>query len=140
MAETARVTLEHGLQAQIDIRSFRLKADEQIENGGTDEGPEPPELFLASLGACAVITMKLYAQRKGWDLQKVEVEVELEKADPADYPDAARGASFLNIIHKRYTFSGDLNDEQKQRLMEIGSKCPVARIVQNPVLFRDSHT
>jgi putative redox protein len=138
MGDKARVTLDEGLQAKIDIRDFTFTADEKAENGGTDTGPEPPELLLASLGACALITMKLYAQRKGWDLRHVEVEVEIEKADPAEYPDVSNGAPFLNIIHKRYTFTGDLDDEQKTRLMEIGSKCPVARVVANPVIYRDS--
>jgi putative redox protein len=138
MGDKARVTLDEGLQAKIDIRDFTFTSDEKAENGGTDTGPEPPEMLLASLGACAVITMKLYAQRKGWDLRHVEVEVEIEKADPAEYPDVSKGASFLNIIHKRYTFAGDLDDEQKTRLMEIASKCPVARVVANPVIYRDS--
>lgn len=138
MGDKARVTLDEGLQAKIDIRQFTLMADEKVENGGTDTGPEPPELFLSTLGACAVITMKLYAQRKGWDLQRVEVELEIEKADPAEYPEVSKGAPFLNIIHKRYTFTGSLDAEQKTRLMEIGGKCPVARIVSNPILFRDS--
>jgi putative redox protein len=138
MGDKARVSLGSGVQATIDIRQFELMADERLENGGTDQAPEPPELFLASLGACAVITMKLYAQRKGWDLQNVEVELEIEKADPAEYPDVSKGASFLNIVHKRYTFTGGLDAEQKARLMEIGGKCPVARIAANPIIFRDS--
>ncbi len=138
MGNRAHVKLDEGLQAKIDIRDFMLSADEKIENGGTDAGPEPPELLLASLGACAVITIKLYAQRKGWDVQGIEVEVEIEKADPGEHPEVSKGASFLNIIHKRYTFTGNLDDEQKTRLMEIGSKCPVARIVANPVIYRDS--
>jgi putative redox protein len=134
----AVVTLEEGVQARIDIRDFELIADEKLEDGGTNEGATPPELFLASLGACAAITIKLYAQRKGWDLQRVQISMEMDKLDPAEYPEQARGAAFLNRIRKQYAFEGNLDEEQRQRLMEIGGKCPVARVVQNPIIFEDS--
>lgn len=135
--EKARVVLENDLKAEIEIRDFSLVADETLESGGTNEGPEPPELLLGAIGACAAITMRLYARRKGWDLQKVDIHLEVEKVDPALYPEKTAGAALAHVVRKRYYFTGDLTSEQKTRLIEIGTKCPVARIVQNPVIFED---
>lgn len=133
----AVVSLEEGLQAKIDVRQFTYLADEPLDAGGTDLGPKPVEIMLSSLGACAVITAKLYAQRKGWDLQKMEVSMEMERVDPASYPEQSGNANYLYVIRKNYTFHGELSDDQKARLMEIAGKCPVARILQNPVVFED---
>jgi len=134
----AVVTLEEGLQAKIDVRQFAFLADEPPEGGGTDLGPKPTEIMLSSLGACAVITAKLYAQRKGWDLQGMEVALEMERVDPTLYPEQAGNSNFLHVIRKQYTFHGVLTDEQKTRLIEIAGKCPVARLLQNPVIFEDT--
>ncbi len=134
----AVVALEEGLQAKIGVRQFTFMADEPLDGGGTDLGPKPTEVMLGSLGACAVITAKLYAQRKGWDLQGMEVSLEMERVDPTSYPDQAGNSNFLHVIHKQYKFQGALTDEQKTRLMEIAGKCPVARLLQNPVIFEDT--
>ncbi|MBL8130457.1 MAG: OsmC family protein, partial [Anaerolineae bacterium] len=72
MAISAKVTLGAGLTTSIRIRDFTLTADEPLADGGANLGPMPTELLLASVGACSAITAKLYAQRKGWDLQGVE--------------------------------------------------------------------
>lgn len=134
----AVVTLEDGLQAKIDVRQFQFVSDEAAEDGGSDMGPNPPEIMLGSLGACAVITAKLYAQRKGWDLQEIDVALELERVDPAHYPAEAGSASMMHVIRKQFRFRGDLSEEQKSRLVEIAGKCPVARVLQYPVLFEDT--
>jgi putative redox protein len=134
----AVVTLEDGLQAKIDVRQFQFVSDEAAEDGGSDMGPSPPEIMLGSLGACAVITAKLYAQRKGWDLQEIDVALELERVDPADYPVEAGSANMMHVIRKQFRFRGDLSEEQKSRLVEIAGKCPVARVLQYPVLFEDT--
>ena len=129
------VTIDGKLQAQIDVRHFNFVADEPLEDGGTDEGPNPPEMMLSALGACVLMTMQHYAQRKGWDIGKVEVTLELEKVNPADYPAYADTTPILHVIRKRYTFHGDIDETQKTRLIEIAGKCPVARVLMNPILF-----
>jgi putative redox protein len=131
------VTLDGSLQATIDVRDFTFVADEPVEDGGTNEGPNPPEIMLSSLGACVVMTMQHYAKRKGWEIGKVEIELELEKVNPADYPAYADSATILHVIRKQYTFHGDLDESQKARLIEIGGKCPVARVIQHPIIFEE---
>ena len=134
----AVVTLVEGLQAKIDVRQFEFVADEPVDEGGQDTGPKPTEILLGALGSCAVITAKLYAQRKGWDLQGMEVSLEMERVDPSTYPSYTGDASILHVIRKQFSFEGELSDEQRSRLMEIASKCPVARVLQYPVIFEDS--
>jgi putative redox protein len=134
----ASVTLDTGLQAKISIRQFELLSDEPVDAGGDDLAPSPPEMMLGALGACGAITAKLYAQRKGWDLLGVEIELEMERVDPAEYPAVVSGSGFLHRIRKHFRFRGDLSDEQKNRLVEIANKCPVARVLQNPVVFEDT--
>ena len=97
--------------------------DEPISVGGKDLGPSPGELLAASLASCTSITVKLYADRKGWDLQEVEVEVDFE-----------RDAKFnvTNFV-KKIKFHGNLDEEQKQKLYEISAKCPVHRMLANPI-------
>jgi putative redox protein len=89
-------------------------------------------MLMAALGACAAITARLYAQRKGWNLEGVDVEVEWQKVARADYPSYQGDSDWVNDFQQRITFHGDLNAEQKARLLEIAGKCPVHRILTQP--------
>lgn len=88
--------------------------DEPLEAGGTDTGPSPTRLVAAGLAACTAVTMEMYAQRKGWEIGKVEVEVDVEYDGPAP-------AAFSVAIHLPDGLSG----EQRERLLVIAAKCPV---------------
>jgi putative redox protein len=134
----ATVTLDQGVKANVSIRDFEFISDEPFDEGGTDMGPMPPELLLASVGTCGVITAKLYAQRKGWNVAHMTVDLEMEKVDAASYPAYSGDAAFVHVIRKQFHIEGDLTDEQRTRLIEIAGKCPVVRILQNPVFFEDS--
>ena len=77
-----------GYETEVEIRNHRLIVDETVEDGGTDSGPRPTELLAASLASCTTITLVMYADRKGWDVGAVEVEVEYDGAtadDPASF-------------------------------------------------------
>ncbi len=88
--------------------------------GGTDTGPSPYELLLAGLGACTAITLRMYAERKGWQLGTIHVDLELHKDDEGDTGRIARVVSF----------SAPLQPEQKARLAEIAEKTPVTRTIK----------
>ncbi len=92
-----------------------LIADEPVELGGEDAGLAPHEWLLAGLGACTSMTLKMYADRKGWPLESVEVVVD------GDHRDGA----FILTRHVRVR--GALTDEQRAKLLEIANKCPVHR-------------
>ena len=103
----------------IRARRHTLTADEAASHGGTDTGPTPYETLVSALAACTAITLRMVAQRKGWELGAIHVEVELEK-------DAA-GA---DRIARTVSFGAPLNNEQRATLAEIAEKTPVTRVVR----------
>jgi putative redox protein len=132
MSTTAKVSLGEGMATKVRIRDFTINVDESIESGGTNTGPEPTELMLAALGSCAAITARLYAQRKGWDLQGVEIDLSTERYKKADYPKYTGDGAFVSEFIQRMHFKGNLTAEQKMRLLEIAAKCPVHRALTDP--------
>lgn len=128
----AHLTLEKGLKTTIQTRDITIIADEPVEDGGTNLGAKPTELLMAALSACAAITARLYADRKGWPLEGVEIDVEWEKFRKEDYPAYEGESDWVNEFRQHITFKGNLTDEQKKRLLEIAGKCPVHRILSQP--------
>ncbi|MDQ3586854.1 MAG: OsmC family protein [Actinomycetota bacterium] len=126
MKATAR--RRHGkLEHDLHVRRHRLQADELHEQGGEDNGPNPQELMAASLASCSAITMELYAERKGWDIGDVVVEV--------DYEPAQRGSpTRFELVVK---LPKELPDDQRERLMTIVNKCPVHRTLEGEVMFEE---
>lgn len=111
-------------------------ADEPIEDGGTDTAPPPMEQLLGALGSCMVITVQMYANRKAWPLDSVEVHLEIERYNTADYPAYRGDAKFVSEIREKVLVHGDrLTEQQRERLLEISTKCPVRRILENPTFF-----
>src|SRR5262245_28362617 len=104
-------------QQSIEIGPHHLVADEPATDGGEDGGPAPHDFLLAALGACTSMTVKLYADRKGWPLERVHVELEQAKD----------GAGAGHVIRRVILLEGPLDDEQRARLLEIAGKCPVHR-------------
>jgi putative redox protein len=111
----------------VEIRGHRQTVDEPLEKGGDDEGPSPQELLAASLASCTAITIEMYAQRKGWEIGTVEVEV--------DYTPPERGEPTKFSLELR--LPADCNQEQRDRLQVIAAKCPVHRILEGDVIFAD---
>lgn len=129
------VQTEQGYRTAIQIRNHTVFADELIQDGGTDTAPTPMEIMLGTVGACIAVTTKAYAQRKGWPLDRVWVELDMERINREDYPAYTGDAAFIHEIREHIRFEGDLTDEQKQRLLAIAGKCPVHRTLENPVFF-----
>ena len=117
-------TLKHAVK----MREHRLVADEPEDEGGDDSGPSPQELLAASLASCTAITMEMYAKRKGWNLGDVAVHV--------DYEPAQRGSP--TRFRMTVDLPKELPEEQRERLMQIGAKCPVHRVLEGEVMFEES--
>ena len=131
------ITLSEGTRASISIRGHEWHADEPLEDGGTDTAPTPGELMLGALGACMAITCRLYAQRKGWDLQGVDLALDYERFRGRDYPAHAGDDLFVHEVREALVFHGNLDDKQLARLRDIAGKCPVHRLLEYPTYFVD---
>jgi len=111
----------------IDIRGHQLTVDEPVDRGGADEGPTPQELLAASIASCTAITLEMYANRKGWDLGEVEVEVE--------YANAERGSpTQFNLVLR---LPDSCSEEQVNALRVIATKCPVHRLLDGESTFEE---
>ena len=97
---------------------FQLIADEPLGLGGDDAGATPVELLIAALGSCKAITLRMYAERKGWDLTGVEVNLTHQKSDRQYH-------IFANL-----KLMGNLTEDQRQRLLKIADKCPVHKLLK----------
>ena len=116
------------LKQHVAVREHRLTADEPREHGGEDSGPSPQELLAASLASCTAITMEMYAERKGWDVGDVTVEVEYE---PAQRGSPTRFAMQVHLPK-------ELPEDARDRLMQIAAKCPVHRALEGEVMFEET--
>jgi putative redox protein len=121
----AIATREGGFRHTVSLRSHELGVDESPEHGGRDTGPSPQELLAASLASCTAVTMEMYAARKRWDLDGVEVE--------CNYTPAERGCPTRFELILR--LPAGLSDEQAERLRVIAAKCPVHRTLDGEVMF-----
>ena len=119
-------------KTSLQFQNHQLTADEP-EPLGRDTGPNPYDLLLAALGACVSMTLRMYADRKGWDLIDVQVNLEQSRVHAADCENCESEEGFVHIIEKKLKFSGDLSQEQKDRLLEISSKCPVQKTLSNEI-------
>lgn len=109
------------------VRKHRLLADEPESNGGEDMGPTPQELLAASLASCTAVTMEMYAQRKGWDVDGLQVDVA--------YAPAERGCpTTFDLVIK---LPAGLSEEQVDKLQVIAAKCPVHRVLEGEVAFAE---
>lgn len=122
-----------GFTTDIKIDRHSLIADEPHEVGGDDFGPSPYELLASSLAACKAMTLQMYARRKKWDLQELSVHVSYDRRYMDDCTDCEKSDKKLEFFDTEFEFVGDLDEEQKARLIEIAGKCPVHRtITGNP--------
>lgn len=122
-----------GYAQQITVGPHRLTADEPLPIG-TDTGPSPYDLVLAGLGACTSMTVRMYAERKKWPLEKVTVTLRHDRVHAKDCADCETVVGQIDHIERVLRFEGNLDEEQRQRLAEIADKCPVHRTLHSEIL------
>ncbi|TSJ47955.1 OsmC family protein [Fluviicola chungangensis] len=98
-------------------------ADEPLESGGKDLGFSPTELLASSLAACTSATLRIYADSKGWDLQEVKLEIDLERDEEGN----------KTVINRKMQLIGNLDEKQHERLFKVANACPVHKILTNPI-------
>jgi putative redox protein len=131
---------DHHYTTLIKAGNHYLTADEPTSVGGDDFGPSPYQLLSAALGACSAMTLRMYAERKKWDLGEIQIHLKHDKVYIDDQhqmmndTDSARKK--IDVIERVLEFSGDLSEEQKNRLLEISNRCPVHRTLEDAVLIK----
>ena len=127
--------IEDKFTTTLQTQKHSLIADEPESVGGNDYGPSPYDLLNASVAACTVMTLKMYAQRKKWDLREVFVYITNSKKHSDDLGIDTENPGYLDHMSKKLKFVGNLDATQKQRLKQIASRCPVHRTLEKGVIF-----
>jgi putative redox protein len=132
-----RETRQGRFQQEVTVGPHRFLSDEPIEVGGLDSGPGPYDLVLAGLGACTAMTLRLYAERKMLPLEQVTVRLSHGRIHAADCESCETKEGLIDRIERAIALRGNLDQEQRHRLLEIADKCPVHRTLTSEV---DIHT
>ena len=115
-----------------------LITDEPITAGGDDAGPDPYTLLLAALGSCISMTVKLYARRKDWPVERVTVHLQQKRIHGKDCGECEeKPEGFVHRIERSVTVEGSLSEEQRTRLQEIAHKCPVHKTLTSPIIITE---
>ncbi len=125
------------LKQQITAGTHTLIADEPREAGGSNAGPDPYSLLLAALGACTAMTLQIYARRKEWPLEKVEVSLRHSRIHAQDCGDCATTQGKIDQIERYISLGGPLSGDQKARLLEIAQRCPVHETLTSEISIKD---
>lgn len=131
-------SLSTGTAVSISNGRHTWSADEPIDKGGTDTGPTPYEMLLGSLAACTAVTLSLYANHKGIELEAVEATYEFDRVHADDCQDCENETTgFIDRITSAVRIRGSFDDAQRKRLSQIVSRCPVHKTLENRVHFVD---
>ena len=132
MTETRRGKFQQAITAG----THRLIADEPASAGGLNSGPNPYDFLLAGLGACTAMTIRLYAERKMLPLTRVSVTLKHGRIHAADCESCETKEGMIDRIDRSIAFEGELDNEQRAKLLEIADKCPVHRTLTSEIEIR----
>ena len=136
----ARVVVRtgEGLHTEVLAGEHELVADEPTSLGGTNAGPNPYDYLLAALGGCTAMTLRTYADRKGWPLESVTVRLSQERIHATDCEECeAEEEGRVERIEREIELEGPL-EEQRRRLIEVAGMCPVHRTLKTEVVVENS--
>ena len=126
------------LRHEIDAGAHTFFADEPADAGGDDAGPTPYDLLLGALGTCTSMTLLMYARRKSWPLEDVEVRLSYQRDYARDCEECDTKPVQIDQIERRITLKGSLDQSQRARLLEIAEKCPVHRTLTGTIMVTDT--
>ena len=127
----ASLDKEDGFTTAMKVGSHSMVADEPTSFGGNDFGPSPYELVSAGLSACTAMTVQMYAKRKDWPLENIEVHTSYGKDHAVDCEDCETDSAKIDTFNREIKLTGNLDEKQKQRMLEIADKCPVHRTLHS---------
>lgn len=127
-----------GFLQEVEAGAHQLLSDEPAAAGGTDRGATPYDLLLAALGSCTSMTVAMYARRKGWPLERVTVRLRQARVHAEDCAACETKDARLTIIDREIVLEGSLGEDQRARLMEIASRCPIHLTLTSTIEIRTS--
>ena len=122
-----------GYRADVSTRGHSLVVDEPIALGGTDEGPTPYDYLAAALGACTAITLRMFADRRGWPLEGVTVRLSHSRVHEQDCEQSETKPVGIDQFARAIELSGDLTEDQRAALLRIADRCPVGNTLTRGV-------
>ena len=128
---TASLDQEQIFTTEMKVGDHYLTADEPESYGGNNFGPSPYELVSAGLAACTAMTIQMYARRKKWDVQNVEVHISYDKQHAIDCENCEADTAKIDTFTREIKFTGDLDEKQINRILQIADKCPVHKTLHS---------
>jgi len=125
-----------GFRTEVRLGRHDIIADEPRSVGGTDLGPTPYDLLSAALATCTSMTLRMYANHKGLNLESATVRVEHDKIHAEDCEDCESGSGKIDEFRRTISLEGDLTDEVRNRMLEIADRCPVHRTLHGEIKVR----
>ncbi len=135
--EKVNVKFLKNLQHEINVGDFKFIVDEPKDYGGDNKGPSPYNMLLAALGSCTSMTMLMYARRKDWNIQSIEIDLHHEKIHAENCEECETKTGKLDKITRYIKVKGDINQEQRQKLLTIAEKCPVHKTLTHENIIVD---
>jgi len=134
-----RVRTGSSYYTEIKSGGHGLLADEPVRLGGTDRGPTPYGLLVSALGACTSITLRMYADHKGWDLKEINVYLNHKKVHAEDCESCSGASHKIDHIERLIEVEGELDAAQRKRLLEVADRCPVHRTLHDTVHIKTAY-
>ncbi|NAY90566.1 alpha/beta fold hydrolase [Muricauda sp. JGD-17] len=129
----ASLDVEDGFTTSMKVGNHYMVADEPEDFGGNDFGPSPYALVSAGLSACTAMTIQMYARRKKWSLENVEVHTSYDKTHAEDCQNCETDSAKIDTFHREIQLTGDLDAKQQERIMQIADKCPVHKTLHSQI-------
>ncbi len=129
---TARIGLK-GFRTDVQAGVHAMIVDEPVPLGGTELGPTPYEYLLTALGSCTVMTLRLYADRRGWPLESASVQLRSGQSHKRDCEQCEKEKVGISVIERKIDLTGPLTDEQRVRLLQIADRCPVKQTLERGI-------